>query len=150
MLNTNEQWSDKQSHITELKIWKKCDPKMKNESAQNCKIFNITVLLQCCKCRIGKRQKANSNAQYFIIPTIFLSPGWALYIILRSIDVVRFRASSSAINKVTSAIWRQYVFLLRYRLKHVSEYYLSHRSPNFFLNGHTRYCGLVRWPQQKK
>jgi hypothetical protein len=86
-----------------------------------------------------KMKKANSNAQYFIVPTIFLSPGWALYIILCSIDVVRFRVSSSALNKVISAICRQgilyrtfHVFLLRYRLKHVSEYYLSHRSPNFF------------------
>jgi len=143
MLNTNEQWSDKQSHITELKIWKKCDPKIKNESAQNCKIVNITVLLQCCKWRVGVRCRKRMQMPYTLSYRLFLyrraehctSGG----IILRRIVVVRFRASSSALNKVHSAIWRLgilhrkcHVFLLRYRLKHVSENYLSHISPTFF------------------
>ena len=162
MLNTNGQWSDKQSHITELKIWKKCDPKMKTESAQNCKIVNITILLQCCKCRMGarcgKRMQMSNTLSYRLLFYLRAEHCTSGGIILRSIDVVCFRASSSALYKAISAIWREgilyrafHVFLLRYRLKHVSEYYLSHWSPTFFLaNGHTRYCGLVRWPQEEK
>ena len=143
MLNTSEHWSDKQSHITELKIWKKCYPKIKNESAQNRNIVNITVLLQYCKCRNGvrcrKRMQMSKTLSYRLFFYRRAEHCTSGGIILCRIDVVRFRASSSAFNKVISAIWRQiilyrtfHVFLLRYRLKHVSEYYLSHRSPTFW------------------
>jgi hypothetical protein len=90
-----------------------------------------------------KMQKANCKCPIFYrTDYFFLSPGWALYMGRHHSSqrhVVRFTASISALNKVLSAIWRNgiqyrtfHVFLLRYRLKHVSEYYLSHRSPIFF------------------
>jgi hypothetical protein len=116
---------------------------MKNESAQNCKTVNFTVLLQCCKCRTGvrcrKRMQMSNTLSYRLFFYRQAEHCTSGGITLSSIDVVRFRASISALNKVLSAIWGQgilyrifNIFLLRYRLKHVSEYYLTHRSPNFF------------------